>query len=145
MRVSIVASDDPDLMRLLELALAELVAKYGPGRSVVRDDATYLLARIGNEPAGCVAVQSVDGRTDELKRMYVAPAARGKRVARTMLAAVEELAAKRGKSVLRMATGVKQPEAIALYTSAGFERVEPWGRYVGDDGALCFAKHVRAR
>ncbi len=142
MRISIAASDDPDLLVLLDQALAELVARYGPGRSVVRDDATYLLARLGSDPAGCVAVQGVDERTDELKRMYVVPVARGCGVARSMLAAVEELTAARGKDVLRMATGVKQPEAIALYTSAGFERVQSWGRYVGDDGALCFAKRV---
>ncbi|MFC4114865.1 GNAT family N-acetyltransferase [Nonomuraea zeae] len=132
---------DTDLAALLDAAFAELVAKYGSeGRSTVRADATYLVAVDGRLAVGCGAVQPVEGTTGELKRMYVAPAHRGRGIARSLLKALEERAVELGYDRLRLATGVRQPEAIALYESSGYVRTAPYGKYLDEPLTLCYIK-----
>jgi ribosomal protein S18 acetylase RimI-like enzyme len=72
--------------------------------------------------------------------MFTAPAARGRGLARRMLAAVEESARAAGCSRLILETGDKQPEAIALYESSGYQRIEDFGYYKDEPDVLSFAK-----
>jgi GNAT superfamily N-acetyltransferase len=67
----------------------------------------------------------------ELKRMYVVPDARGRGVATALLSALEGAARDRGWTTLRLETGPRQPEAIALYTRAGYRPIEAFGAYTG--------------
>lgn len=142
--------DDPELARLLQAAYAELIARYGAeGRSEVRREARYLVAMgPGGEAVGCVALQPTpdDPATGEVKRMYVTPTARGRGVARALLTAVEELAARElGYRRLRLATGTKQPAALALYRSAGYAPTAPYGHYATQTRpVVCFAKPLAA-
>ena len=63
--------------------------------------------------------------------MYVAPAARGRGIGRSVLEAIE--AALRGRvPILRLETGVHQDAAIQLYEAAGFRRRGPFGSYRDD-------------
>ena len=68
-------------------------------------------------------------RTAEVKRMYVAPAARGLGLARRMLARLEDTAADVGPEAMILETGTAQPEAMALYESSGYARIESFGHY----------------
>ena len=68
--------------------------------------------------------------------MYTAPTARGRGVARRMLAAVEESARAHGRRRMILETGDKQPEAIALYNSSGYERIDNFGYYRDEPGVL---------
>ena len=61
--------------------------------------------------------------------MYVVPRARGLGVARRMLAHLEGTAAAAGAEVMILETGTAQPEAMALYESAGYVRIESFGHY----------------
>ena len=74
--------------------------------------------------------------------MYVVPGARRSGVARAVLAEVEAEARRRGYRELRLETGLKQPEAIALYQSAGFELIPCWGIYAQLPLSRCFAKRL---
>lgn len=65
----------------------------------------------------------------EVKRMYVAPAARRSGLARLVLRTLEDSAREAGCDLLVMETGLKQPEAIALYESAGYVLVTSFGHY----------------
>jgi hypothetical protein len=47
--------------------------------------------------------------------------------------------------VLRLATGVRQPEAIALYEASGFTSVPPYGKYVTDPLSRCYQKSLRGQ
>jgi GNAT superfamily N-acetyltransferase len=76
----------------------------------------------------------------EIKRMYVAPEARGRGVARALLAALEQAARDRGYDVLRLETGLSQPEASALYTSSGYAPTEPFGYYARFPNARFYAR-----
>lgn len=65
----------------------------------------------------------------EIKRMYVAPRARRRGLARQVLAYLEVTAREAGSEVMVLETGIEQPEAIALYTGAGYEPVAAFGHY----------------
>ncbi|RKN40887.1 GNAT family N-acetyltransferase [Streptomyces hoynatensis] len=141
------APDDPGLAGLLEAAMAELVARYGPNRTPVRPGARYLVAVADGRPAACGAVQPTEEPgTGEVKRMYVAPWARRRGLARSLLKELERLAADElGLRRVRLATGVLQPEAIALYDTSGYLRTPPFGRYAAEGHALCYAKELAAQ
>jgi putative acetyltransferase len=61
--------------------------------------------------------------------MYVRDAARGRGVARALLARIESEAQAAGLSVLRLETGDQQEAAMRVYTRAGFGRCPPFGEY----------------
>ena len=65
----------------------------------------------------------------EIKRMYVAPAARGLKLGRRLLERLEARAAELGLTCIRLETGIRQPEAIALYRKAGYRDIGPFGDY----------------
>jgi hypothetical protein len=59
-----------------------------------------------------------------------------------VLAELERLAAAAGRRRTVLETGTRQPEAMALYTSAGYTTTEPFGVYRDAPGCRCFAKHL---
>jgi GNAT superfamily N-acetyltransferase len=67
--------------------------------------------------------------------MYVVPAARGRGVSKLLLGALEIAAGERGWWRLRLETGPRQPEAIALYTGSGYRPIGAFGAYDGDPDA----------
>ena len=147
----------PDALRLIEQVQAEYVERYGG-----RDD-TPLDPVMFEPPRGSFFVAYLDGeavasgawrRTDveafgsretaEVKRMYVVPWARGLGVARRVLAHLEATAAEAGARALVLETGLRQPEAIALYESSGYAPVPGFGHHRDDPRSRCFGKPLRA-
>lgn len=103
----------------------------------------FLVARLGGEPAGCGAVRGLIGGpagVGEIKRMYTTPAARRRGVSRALLTRLEAEAAALGYRRLQLETGLRQPEAIALYEAAGYHRIPSYGQYQGDELSVCFGK-----
>ena len=76
----------------------------------------------------------------EIKRMFVVPEARGLGVARRILAHLEATAQTAGAASIVLETGLRQPEAIALYESAGYRPVAGFGHYADSPLSRCFAK-----
>jgi GNAT superfamily N-acetyltransferase len=107
---------------------------------------TFVVAWLDGEPAGCGALKPVDGEVGlgEVKRMYTVPRARRRGVSRAVLAELEARAAALGYRRLQLETGTEQPEALALYGSHGWERIEPYGRYKDEPSSVCFAKDLPA-
>jgi GNAT superfamily N-acetyltransferase len=85
----------------------------------------FLVGYLDDEAVCCGGLKDL-GADDacEIKRMYVAPAARGKGVARALLAALEDEARRLGYRLARLDTGDRQPDALHLYTSAGYCDIE---------------------
>jgi ribosomal protein S18 acetylase RimI-like enzyme len=79
----------------------------------------------------------------EVKRMYVAPVARGRGAARAMLAHLEASAAEAGADVVVLETGLAQPEAIGLYESSGYEPIPAFGYYRDAPLSRCYARLLR--
>lgn len=76
----------------------------------------------------------------ELKRMYVIADARGLGLPRRILATLEADARAAGRTRMVLETGMAQPEAIALYTSSGYEPCTKFGHYRDYPNSRCFAK-----
>lgn len=151
--VRVVAStlDDPDIVALILALNAELAARYPePGANHFRLDpdevapgrGAVMIARIDERPVGCGAVRLIAPDTAEIKRMYTAPEARGRGVARGMLAALEAEARRLGASRVVLETGERQGEAIKLYEKAGYARIDLYGEYVGAPHSLCMGKSL---
>ncbi|WP_254071950.1 GNAT family N-acetyltransferase [Rathayibacter sp. VKM Ac-2857] len=136
-------ADDAVSGRLFAVQEAEIMRRYGgddPGPRPPADAPTLLL-HIGVDVVGCVAL-AAEGEVGEIKRMFVTEAARGRGHSRVLLAGVEELAVRHGVTLLRLVTGIEQPEAMALYSSSGYELIPGFG-YWGDEPATrCYAKRL---
>jgi GNAT superfamily N-acetyltransferase len=105
----------------------------------------FFVAYQNGNPIGCGAVRRVEPHVAEIKRMYVSPSARGLGVGRQILDVLEAEARKLGVRRIVLETGPRQPEAIALYTHAGFERIPLFGDYLNTphpDLSVCMAKDL---
>jgi GNAT superfamily N-acetyltransferase len=94
----------------------------------------------GDVPVGCGAIKSFGADAMEIKRMFVPPEQRGKRIAALVLEELEKWAIELGATKCVLETGYKQPEAIALYTRSGYLKIPNYGQYVGMDNSVCFEK-----
>ncbi|TFB75466.1 GNAT family N-acetyltransferase [Cryobacterium glaciale] len=93
---------------------------------------------------GMAALVPLDSLQDaaELKRLFVHSDARGRGVAGHLLDRIEADAAGRGIRSLALETGPLQDAAMALYRGRGYEQVELFGQYVGEEFSVCFAKSL---
>jgi DNA-binding MarR family transcriptional regulator/GNAT superfamily N-acetyltransferase len=83
-----------------------------------------LVARLRGEPVGCGALKLHGAEPAEIKRMWVAPTARGLGVGRRILSELERYAGERGVRVVRLETNRSLTEAGSLYRSAGYAEVD---------------------
>jgi GNAT superfamily N-acetyltransferase len=90
---------------------------------LVEPSGLLLLGWLGERPVAVGAVRLHGDEPAELKRMWVADAARGLGVGRRMLDALEAQARQRGARAARLETNRALVEAIALYRSAGYVEV----------------------
>lgn len=153
-RIDRVPITHPDAARLVEEVQLEYVARYGS-----RDE-TPLEPGYFDLPQGSFFVGYLDDvpvatgawrlRSDvealgstaaaEIKRMYVAAAGRRQGLARAMLAHLERTAAAAGAEVMILETGTAQPEALALYGSAGYQPIPSFGHYRRSPLNRCLAR-----
>lgn len=93
---------------------------------------------------GCAGIRAVPDApsTCELKRMFVAPEARGRGIARSLLERLEEEAVALGYTSMWLETGTEQPEAIALYESHGYEPIGGFGRYKDEPKSRSFGRSL---
>src|ERR1022692_1131378 len=130
---------------------AEALRRYGdllnsPGAPPTNEPivswSAYLIARIGGQPIACAALQALDAETAEIRRGYAVASVRGRGIARLLVTGLERKAAELGYRTLRLGTGIRQPEAIALYESYGFRPITSFGVHIGDPVNICFEKQV---
>ncbi len=146
----------PDAARLVEEVQQEYVVRYGSRDETPLEPAyfeppggAFFVGYLDDVPvaSGAWRLRSdvvVDGsdRTAEIKRMYVAPGARGRGLARAMLAHIETTARAAGAEVAILETGLAQPEAMALYESSGYTAIPGFGYYKDAALARCFARRL---
>ena len=135
---------------LLRQMRAEALSRYGDvldASAPVANEppaarSAFLIARLEGRPVGCAALRPIDAEAAEVRRMYVMPPVRRRGIARLLLAELEAKAARFGFTTLRLETGNRQPEAMALYESSGFRQIPPYGTCVQDPLSICFEKAV---
>jgi GNAT superfamily N-acetyltransferase len=136
-----VAWDDADVQRLTTAQQDEIRARYDgkeePGTPPSAADVSVVLVVRDDDGAalGCGALRALGDGVAEVKRMYVVPEARGRGVSKAVLGGLEDAARRRGWTTLRLETGPRQPEAVGLYTGAGYRPIGAFGAYRGDPAA----------
>ncbi|MGD3106246.1 GNAT family N-acetyltransferase [Streptomyces sp. YGL11-2] len=101
------------------------LAEY-PSADLMPPNGVLLVARHGDEVAGCVGTRLLDARTAELKQMFVRPAQRGRGAAGGLLRAAGSAALRMGAERLRLDTRLDLTEAVALYRRHGFVEIDPY-------------------
>ncbi|MFE0808066.1 GNAT family N-acetyltransferase [Streptomyces sp. NPDC058848] len=160
MNIRRVPFDHPDAVKLNDEVQAEYDVRYGDGGDATELAASdfappnglYLIAYDENDvPVASGGWRSQDANDEgnldgdaELKRMFVIEQVRGRGLARRILAALEEDARAAGRTRMVLETGTKQPEAVALYTSSGYEPCGKFGYYRFHEESLCYAKALQA-
>ena len=142
--------DSPVAQRLIAELNAELSRDYPPAQrfhslgaeEVAEGAGAFLVAWVDSEPAGCGAVRMLSPDRAELKRMYVAPAHRGRGLSRAILRSLEARAAELGATQIVLETGDKALAALGLYESAGYTRIPCFGAYAASPTSICFGKHL---
>jgi GNAT superfamily N-acetyltransferase len=137
---------DSDASKLIAAVQQEYVVRYGGQDGTPVDPAEFtppaglfLIGYDQGEPVASGGWRS-HGTDAEIKRMYVAPAARNRGLARQLLAELERTAAVAGHRRVILESGSQQPEAMALYRSAGYTPIPPFGHYAGARGAVHLGK-----
>lgn len=157
--------DDPRAVELREAMTSDLAPRYAElweqrarlfapaepgGLSAVPTSEEILVTWIALDGVQAVATGSLRrlGGTaghpeviHEVKRMFVRPTHRRRGLAADVLAAVERSARDRGIEVLRLQTGTRQPEAVALYEREGWTRIDPYPPYPAES-SICFEKRL---
>jgi putative acetyltransferase len=105
-----------------------------------RPNVVFLAARLDGQVVGCGAFVNQGGEYAEIKRMFVRPEARGRKVGRRLLDELERRARAGGLRLARLETGVAQPEALRLYERAGYRRRGPFGDYSEDPWSVFMEK-----
>lgn len=108
----------------------------------LEDLAVELIAYRDNQAIGCGAFKKYDEFTAEIKRMYVLPEEQGKDVASALLKELEKLASSLAYKTCILETGIRQPDAIALYKKNGYDITANYGPYMGVKNSLCFKKEL---
>jgi putative acetyltransferase len=137
----------PAIVRLLELSDAYVASLYPAESNHLIDLSTlekpavsFFVARRDGEVVGCCALVEASDGTAEIKRMFVDPEARGLKVGKRLLSAIEAKAENLGIKAIRLETGIYQPEAIGLYKAAGYVECPPFGSYLPDPLSLFMEK-----
>lgn len=141
--------DQQDIRDLLSASDAYMAALY-PAESnhmaditsLMAENVRFLVARSGGVCMGCGALILNNDGSAEIKRMWVDPQARGLKLGRRLLQAIETEAREQKVMLLRLETGILQPEAIGLYRSEGFAEIEAFSSYRPDPLSIFMEKRL---
>jgi DNA-binding MarR family transcriptional regulator len=102
------------------LSLAAPPKEFAPPRGA------FLVMRLWGEPVGCGGFKPMEPDAAYLKRMWIAPGARGLGLAKRLLAELEERARRAGYALARLETNRTLTEAQQLYRSSSYVEVPPF-------------------
>ena len=144
-------TDDAAIAALVAQSDAYLQALYPPESNhaeplsvLVGDDAAFFVGWLDGKPVACGGLKFVFGDVayGEIKRVFVDPAERGKRLAVTIMEHLEAVVTARGMRWVRLEAGPKQPEALGLYAKLGYVERGPFGDYQPDPLSVFMEKSL---
>lgn len=139
----------PDFQALVALLDQELLDRYQEEQAEhapfnkLASDTPVVVAYAGEQPIACGAFRPDPAtRSVEIKRMFVHADHRDRGVGRQVLTELENWARELGFLIAHLETGNQQPEAVALYTRAGYTRIPNYGPYAAIDNSICMEKKL---
>ena len=89
-----------------------------------KPDGRLLLVEVDGQIAGTISLRKIRNDSGEIKRMFVRPKFRGKKLGNLMIEEVIEIAKENGYSKLYLDTAQYMSSAVTLYNKFGFEETE---------------------
>jgi ribosomal protein S18 acetylase RimI-like enzyme len=111
----------------------EALAAQAPPADLVPPSGELLLVTLDGEPVAIGGVRDLGGPVGEIKSLYVAPAARGRGIARRLLESLHEVAAEHGCEAVRLDTAAHLTASIALYRALGYVETVPYNEGTNAD------------
>jgi putative acetyltransferase len=142
------SSIDNHFTSLIALLDSELNSRYGElqkgydKHNIIAHSNTVVIALDEKKPVGCGCFKPYGENTVEIKRMFVHKEYRGKGISKLVLKALESWAVEHGFVSAVLETGIGQHEAIGLYTSCGYNKIENYGQYAGNMNSVCMMKKL---
>ncbi|MBP2427205.1 bifunctional helix-turn-helix transcriptional regulator/GNAT family N-acetyltransferase [Bradyrhizobium elkanii] len=129
-----------ELARRFEKGFDVKLSRDPEAKDMVRPRGSFIVAMSDGLPIGCVGLKGSGGEFAEIKRLWVAPGARGLGLGRRLMDAAEKAARELGIAVLRLDTNSALPEAGQLYRRAGWTEIPRFNDDPYPD--LFFEKHL---
>ncbi|MCV2352849.1 GNAT family N-acetyltransferase [Paucibacter sp. B2R-40] len=136
------------LMAALYPALAS--EHLASAAALSQPEVLFLGVWVGSELAGCGAVKRVpplagEAAYGEIKRVFVSPERRGHGLSKLLMQRLEQDLIDRGIGLARLETGIRQPEALALYARLGYRRCGPVGSNLADETGVFMQKQLKPK
>lgn len=96
-----------------------------PGKYALPDGRLYI-AYAENKASGCIALRRIDDAICEMKRLYVRPEFRGRKIGQMLVGQIVEDAKKLKYDYMVLDTLAKLENAVILYKKLGFYEIEPY-------------------
>jgi putative acetyltransferase len=149
-------ADHPQVTALLDALDRYLGELYAPEANhilsvaeLLAPEVSFFAAWQGDRVVGTGAVRRMPGDTDsqgesygEIKRMYVDPSLRGRRLGSRLVATIEDAARAQGLRLAMLETGEAQREAVHLYQRCGYRRRAAFGGYPDNGLSWFFEKRL---
>ncbi|MCP1833689.1 DNA-binding MarR family transcriptional regulator/GNAT superfamily N-acetyltransferase [Bradyrhizobium sp. USDA 4532] len=129
-----------ELARRFEKGFDVRLSRDPEAKDMVRPRGSFIVAMSDGLPIGCVGLKGSGGEFAEIKRLWVAPGARGLGLGRRLMDAAEKAARELGIAVLRLDTNSALPEAGQLYRRTGWTEIPRFNDDPYPD--LFFEKHL---
>jgi len=151
LRVVVRSVDHPVAAVLVASAESELCMRYqvpsigtlDPADFEAPSRGVFVVAELDGQAVGCGGLRQLSADTAELKRLFVHHSGRRQGVAREILRYLERAAVEAGYQKLCLETGTEQPEAIALYESAGYHQIDRFGEHGHDRRSRYFGLQLQ--
>jgi GNAT superfamily N-acetyltransferase len=135
--IAAAAPDSPDAQYCLGEYFRELAARFeggfDPTKSLVPSldefappEGGFFIVQLGEKPVGCGGFKRLNAESAYLKRMWIAPSARGQGLGRTLLRELEDKARAAGYRKACLETNKALMEAIRMYRGSGYREVAPF-------------------
>lgn len=132
--IALESAASADAQRALANYYAELTHRFDGGfdpqavrnfdpAEMIPPKGWFVIARLAGETVGCGALKLLEPSVGEIKRVWVADAARGRGVARSLMARLEATARDNGISRVRLDTNRALTEAHAMYLGMGYSEI----------------------
>ena len=141
-------SDNEDFRMLISELDRTLLEQYKDRQAIydryniIENNRNVIVAYYKEIAAGCGCFKKFNDQSVEIKRMFVKPEYRGKKIGALILEALENWARELNVFSTVLETGIKQHEAIHLYRKSGYIVVENYGPYKNMTESICMHKQL---